>query len=226
MVGGSIYRQSVVLAVSILLHVVVWKMSPYLDISNESEAVPINTIEVSLAAAPAPTSAQTPVQEKKDPPKPVTPPKPKPVPKPVPKPKPEVVPEASEKPVIQEASKDTQSSPSKSSEQPTSQGSSTSRAQDQGSYEGPKSAAYLHNPKPAYPAEARRMELEGRVILHVQVLATGHAGHVSVAKSSGHEVLDECALEAVRQWKFIPAKRNGEPVESIVNVPINFDLRT
>jgi protein TonB len=64
------------------------------------------------------------------------------------------------------------------------------------------------------------------VLLRVQILADGSAGSVSVAKTSGFESLDEAALAAVRRWKFVPAKRDGNPVESVVNVPINFNLKT
>ncbi|NBS16976.1 MAG: energy transducer TonB [Gammaproteobacteria bacterium] len=94
-----------------------------------------------------------------------------------------------------------------------------------GAYEGPKAnAAYLHNPKPLYPAMAKRRQWEGKVILKVKVLASGAASEVSIQTPSGHEILDEAALEAVRQWHFVPAKRGGQPVDSLVNVPINFNL--
>ena len=71
---------------------------------------------------------------------------------------------------------------------------------------------------------AKRRQWEGKVILKVRVLADGKASQVSIATSSGHEVLDEAALEAVSQWHFVPAKRGGQAVESWVNVPINFNL--
>ena len=85
-------------------------------------------------------------------------------------------------------------------------------------------ASYLHNPKPEYPALAKRRQWEGRVLLKVRVLANGTVAAVSVETSSGHELLDESALEAVRQWHFVPAQRGGQAVDSWVNVPINFNL--
>lgn len=95
-----------------------------------------------------------------------------------------------------------------------------------GHFEGPKlNADYLHNPRPDYPHQAKRMGWEGRVVLRVEVLSNGSVGAVSVAKSSGHELLDEAALEAVRHWKFVPAKRDGTAVSSSVNVPLNFNLK-
>jgi periplasmic protein TonB len=45
-----------------------------------------------------------------------------------------------------------------------------------------------------------------------------------VEKSSGHEMLDDCAVEAVRKWKFIPARRGETAVASSVLVPISFSL--
>jgi protein TonB len=103
----------------------------------------------------------------------------------------------------------------------------TAKAEGSGSqaYEGPKvNAAYLHNPRPDYPEMAKRRQWEGKVILRVQVLASGRAGQVTIAGSSGHEILDEAALEAVRNWHFVPARRGDQPVDSVVNVPINFNL--
>ena len=71
---------------------------------------------------------------------------------------------------------------------------------------------------------AKRRQWEGRVGLKVQVLANGSAGAVSVETTSGHEILDQAALEAVRKWRFVPAKRGGQPIDSWVKVPINFNL--
>lgn len=94
-----------------------------------------------------------------------------------------------------------------------------------GAYEPAKAnAAYLHNPRPEYPALAKRRQWEGKVILKVRVLASGQASQVSVATSSGHDLLDDSAVEAVSHWRFVPAKRGGQAVDSWVNVPINFNL--
>ena len=111
------------------------------------------------------------------------------------------------------------------SARPGSKPSATPSNSAGGAYEGPKAnAAYLHNPKPDYPSIAKRRQWEGRVVLKVRVLANGTAAAVSVETSSGHEVLDEAALDAVRHWHFVPAQRNGQAVDSWVNVPLNFNL--
>ena len=85
-------------------------------------------------------------------------------------------------------------------------------------------AGYLSNPAPVYPAQAQDRGLEGQVILKVQVLASGRAGTVSVAKSSGHRILDDAAIKAVSAWAFDPAKRGQTAIDGWVKVPLNFKL--
>ena len=85
-------------------------------------------------------------------------------------------------------------------------------------------AEYLQNPAPAYPRASRRAGDEGRVLLRVLVTAQGTASAVQVQASSGHPRLDEAALETVRQWRFVPAKRGADPMEDWVLVPIVFRL--
>jgi len=85
--------------------------------------------------------------------------------------------------------------------------------------------AYGTNPLPPYPLLARRLGKEGVVVLEVLVAADGHAAEVRVVRSSGYVPLDESALTTVRdRWRFVPARRGGEPVESRVTVPIRFRL--
>ncbi len=85
-------------------------------------------------------------------------------------------------------------------------------------------AAYLRNPSPAYPNAAKRRGVEGKVMLEVKVTADGSASAVNVARSSGSDVLDKAARDAVIQWRFIPAKRGSETVAATVIVPIEFRL--
>lgn len=86
-------------------------------------------------------------------------------------------------------------------------------------------AAYLSNPRPAYPLAARRLGLEGRVMLRAEIMENGGCGRISVAHSSGHEVLDQAALQAVKQWRFVPARRGGEAVSAWAEIPVSFRLR-
>ena len=86
------------------------------------------------------------------------------------------------------------------------------------------SAAYLQNPPPAYPLMSRRRGEKGTVMLRVYVSAQGEAESVQVRTSSGFPSLDTAALEAVRRWKFVPARQGTQPVAAFVIVPIVFSL--
>jgi protein TonB len=84
--------------------------------------------------------------------------------------------------------------------------------------------AYLNNPRPEYPRMARRLGEHGRVTLHVYVNAAGLAEKVDIRTSSGYPRLDEAARDAVRNWKFIPARQGDESIGAWVLVPISFVL--
>jgi protein TonB len=62
--------------------------------------------------------------------------------------------------------------------------------------------------------------IEGEVILRVEVSATGHLISVTIARSSGNDILDQAALLVVRHWRFSPATRGGEPIAGTAEVPI------
>ena len=85
-------------------------------------------------------------------------------------------------------------------------------------------AAYLSNPPPSYPLSARRRGIEGTVLVRAEVAAGGECLRAELKKSSGAEVLDQAALEAVRKWHFVPAKRGSQAVVAWVEVPITFKL--
>jgi TonB family protein len=85
--------------------------------------------------------------------------------------------------------------------------------------------SYAENPKPLYPQEARERGYEGEVILKVEVLISGRVGQIEIKKSSGYEVLDRSALTTVRQWRFIPAKKDETPIPIWVNIPVKFQLQ-
>ena len=83
---------------------------------------------------------------------------------------------------------------------------------------------YYKNPKPAYPALARKRNWQGTVVLAIMVLENGTVGQVTIHKSSGHEMLDNSALKTVKTWHFLPGMKNGIPVSMEVQVPILFKL--
>ena len=80
------------------------------------------------------------------------------------------------------------------------------------------------NRKPVYPLAARSRHIEGRVMLQVEVAASGNPLAVRVVSSSGHSLLDDSALEAVRTWRFVPASQAGQAVAGSVDVPVDFRM--
>lgn len=92
-------------------------------------------------------------------------------------------------------------------------------------YEEPRfGVSYLNNPAPDYPSMSRRQGEEGRVLMSVLVSAEGMAEEVQIEKSSGSDRLDNAAMTAVKRWRFIPAKKNNQPISAYVLVPIKFSL--
>lgn len=93
-------------------------------------------------------------------------------------------------------------------------------------YVGPSASAdYLKNPHPKYPKISLRRKEAGTVLLALTVTAEGRAKDVRVLKTSGYPRLDKAALDAVKDWRFIPAKRLGRPVDADYELPIHFKLR-
>lgn len=86
------------------------------------------------------------------------------------------------------------------------------------------SASYLQNPAPRYPLAARRAGEQGTVTLRVLVSTAGLPQSVDVETTSGSPRLDAAALDAVRRWRFAPARRGAAPIESWVLVPVVFRL--
>ncbi len=84
--------------------------------------------------------------------------------------------------------------------------------------------AYLNNPPPEYPRLSRRAGEEGRVLLKVLVSVEGRPESVEISKGSGFERLDAAALNAVKQWRFEPARKGGKALSAFVIVPLTFTL--
>ena len=78
--------------------------------------------------------------------------------------------------------------------------------------------------KPDYPDEARRRGLEGEVEMEIVVRQDGSVGDVKILKGLSAS-LDERAIQAVRQWRFSPARRLGTAVDVIVEVSVEFRMR-
>jgi TonB family protein len=76
---------------------------------------------------------------------------------------------------------------------------------------------------PRYPEGAKRERIEGTVVLAIEVHPDGMAHSISVRRSLGSG-LDESAIEAVKQWRFKPGEKHGEPVVMRATIQVNFRL--
>ena len=80
--------------------------------------------------------------------------------------------------------------------------------------------------RPAYTAGALAARLQGFVLLEVEVLANGTIGNVKVLRSLDRiHGLDVEAIKAARQWVFLPGTHAGKPVDVIVQIQLDFNLR-
>ncbi len=209
----------------LLLHV--WMLVQWLRPNDiVTPALPL-IMQVSLISSPAPKPAVTPQAIKPAP----APKKPKPViskkmPKP---PQPDITRPPEPVPEPAPAKPDAGSSPAPApvpSPAPSSAtaAKATAAPKSETFTEANFRANYGFNPKPDYPRIARNRGWQGKVLLRVQVSVEGTSNEVTVYRSSGHEILDDSAVEAVKKWRFIPAKRGDKPVASSVIVPILFTL--
>lgn len=78
---------------------------------------------------------------------------------------------------------------------------------------------------PRYPLEARQRKEQGTVVLEVQLSPAGLVEQIEIHRSSGSPRLDKAALDAVRRWRFVPARQGEQAVDAWVLVPITFTLQ-
>ncbi len=83
-------------------------------------------------------------------------------------------------------------------------------------------ANLIYSPKPVYPPLAKQARIQGVVRLNAVVSKEGTVENLDAA--SGHPLLVPAALDAVRQWVYRPTLLNGEPVEVVTVVDVNFTL--
>jgi protein TonB len=205
-----------------LLHVVLFLAMP----TGKAEAPRLPApIQVSLLE-----SALTPMPMEKAAPPASEPPRPKPAPRQTsrPQPTPEPLPETSDAETVAEsapaASVTPAAPPLPESGEPSSAANERDATPDHDNtlVEARFDAAYLRNPAPPYPPASKRLREEGRVELRVHVLADGSAGKVDVWRGSGHARLDESARATVEKWRFVPARRGEQAIDSWAIVPISF----
>jgi TonB family protein len=81
----------------------------------------------------------------------------------------------------------------------------------------------VSTPDPEYTEEARRAKTEGTCILWLIVDAAGHPRDIRIVRGLGFG-LDAKAIEAVKQWRFEPAQKDGKPVNVQISVEVGFKL--
>lgn len=83
-----------------------------------------------------------------------------------------------------------------------------------------------HNQPPVYPRLARQRGYEGRVLIRACISGEGKVETAEILESSGHDILDESARQAVLVWSFDPQMSFGRPVRSRVTIPVVFRLES
>lgn len=83
-------------------------------------------------------------------------------------------------------------------------------------------ANLISSPKPIYPPLAKSARIQGSVVLEAVISKMGTVENLTVL--SGHPLLVQSALDAVKQWRYRPTMLNGEPVEVITTITVNFSL--
>jgi protein TonB len=80
----------------------------------------------------------------------------------------------------------------------------------------------ISQPQPVYPPEAKQAHIQGVVKLSATIAKDGTIQHLEVV--SGHPMLIPAAMDAVRQWVYKPTLLNGQPVEVVTQIDVNFTL--
>ena len=86
-----------------------------------------------------------------------------------------------------------------------------------------KAPTKVRNVNPVYPQDALDAKVQGVVIMEARIERDGTVSRARVLKSI--PMLDDAAVEAVRQWQFTPTMMNGEPVPIMMTVTVNFTLQ-
>lgn len=192
------------------------------------------------APAPAETQPETPVRPVEPeivppPPKPapVVTPKPTPHKRSVPPPQSSAVQARTQDTVQQTEASAQESQPAASPQNPAGTGGGTAQG-------GPRSigglSAYAEDVvdqrpsisrrvMPEYPDRARRMNMQGQVVVQLVVDVSGNPQQCAIYSSDPAGVFDEAALVAARKTRFLPGKVRGQPVNTIVLIPYKFALR-
>jgi protein TonB len=83
-------------------------------------------------------------------------------------------------------------------------------------------ASIITQTRPVYPALARQARIQGNVVLHAIIDKDGKVAQLEVI--SGHPLLVQSALDAVKQWRYKPTLLNGDPVEVDTTITVTFTM--
>jgi len=83
-------------------------------------------------------------------------------------------------------------------------------------------ASIIQQTRPLYPALARQARIQGNVVLHAIIDKDGKVAQLEVI--SGHPLLVQAALDAVKQWRYKPTQLNGDPVEVDTTITVTFTM--
>jgi protein TonB len=72
---------------------------------------------------------------------------------------------------------------------------------------------------------SRRLGEQGRVVLDVYILANGQVGELRIKQSSGFKRLDDAAMQAIKKWQYVPARRGNEAIPFWYIQPLSFSLK-
>lgn len=231
-VGGALVPVFCIHVLAIAL-IVLWPGAPV----QPPQALPVATVAVELVSMPlaAPVAAPAPVP----PPRQVPAPRPEPTPAPQPVRKvetPVAAPAAAPSPIPAAPAAAVEAAPpantaghASPTASPVAQAAPAPAAPAANDADWspprPASAAGYANTPPRYPAASRRLGEQGRVLLALLIDIDGRVQEASVRQSSGYSRLDRAALDAVRSWRFEPARRAGKPQAAWHEQPVVFDLK-
>ena len=84
----------------------------------------------------------------------------------------------------------------------------------------------IYQAKPEYTAEAMQAKIQGVALVECTVMTDGTVSQPHIIQSLDSRFgLDQEALKCARKWRFIPARRRGQPVPVVVNIQVTFSLR-
>jgi TonB family protein len=83
-------------------------------------------------------------------------------------------------------------------------------------------ASIITQTRPLYPPLARQARIQGNVVLHAIIDKDGKVAQLEVI--SGHPLLVQSALDAVKQWRYKPTLLNGDPVEVDTTITVTFTM--